>query len=119
MEGEMAWYAKFDGVDGSSSSAGLSIAGSTDAVKADYMQYDMTELLVSHVSTGDGAFVGGFYVAAGDVNGDLDGRDFLVWQKNPAPETDSGLLLPAVQGELLPAVQGLLLPAVQHDFDLA
>ncbi len=38
-------------------------------------------------------------------DGDVDGRDFLVWQRGYA--TDDGLLLPAVQDD------GLLLPAVQ------
>ena len=50
-------------------------------------------------------------------NTEVDGRDFLAWQRGYA--TDDGLLLPAVQdnGLLLPAVQddGLLLPAVRTD----
>ena len=51
-------------------------------------------------------------------NAEVDGRDFLAWQRGNA--TDDGLLLPAVKtddGLLLPAVQddGLLLPAVQDD----
>ena len=57
----------------------------------------------------------GLAVDPNNPNTDVDGRDFLAWQRGYA--TDDGLLLPAVQddGLLLPAVQddGLLLPAVE------
>ena len=52
----------------------------------------------------------------GPSGGDVDGRDFLLWQRGGnQSDVDDGLLLPAVQddGLLLPAVQtdnGLLLP---------
>lgn len=54
-------------------------------------------------------------------NTEVDGRDFLYWQRgNATPGPDDNVGVPAVQtddGLLLPAVQddGLLLPAVRTD----
>ena len=80
----MAWYAKFDGVDGSSSSAGDNV------IIADSFSFGVErEMKESGEKAGtDGSFQGGVYVAAGDVGGDTDGRDFLVWQKNVGSDGD-------------------------------
>jgi hypothetical protein len=81
----MAWYAKFDGVDGSSSSTGDKVIiaesfsfGVEREMKESGEKGGTEDLLiggntelVSPGSTGDG-----------DGDGDVDGRDFLVWQRN-------------------------------------
>ena len=74
----MAWYAKFDGVDGGSSSTGDNV------IIADNFSFGVEREMKESGEKGgtDGSFVGGVFVAAGDVGGDTDGRDFLVWQKN-------------------------------------
>ena len=99
-----------------------------------YMEFKLKEVLISGVQQdGDGDDSSdGLAVDPNNPNTEVDGRDFLIWQRGnttpgpddnvvglPAVQTDDGLLLPAVQddGLLLPAVQddGLLLPAVQDD----
>jgi len=62
----MAWFAKYDGVDGSPMADGLSNT------------FSFGERPIFVPETGDEVLVGFEF---GDVAHDVDGRDFLIWQR--------------------------------------
>ena len=70
------------------------------------MTIRLSEIQITEVSdtTTGGQTFHDLAVDPNNPNTEVDGRDFLVWQRGYA--TDDGLLLPAVQDD------GLLLPAV-------
>jgi hypothetical protein len=124
-------------LDGTNAGGVQSDQGSEESTAKElpYMEFKLKEVLISGVQQngdGDDGSSDGLAVDPNNPNTEVDGRDFLIWQRGnvtpgpddnvvdvPAVQTDDGLLLPAVQddGLLLPAVQddGLLLPAVQTD----
>jgi hypothetical protein len=114
-------------LDGTNAGGVQSDQGSEESTAKElpYMEFKLKEVLISGVQQngdGDDGSSDGLAVDPNNPNTEVDGRDFLIWQRGsvtpgpddnvvdvPAVQTDDGLLLPAVQDD------GLLLPAVQTD----
>jgi hypothetical protein len=95
-EGAMAWYAKFDGIDGSvkDGTSNTLMLAEMDAFK--FLPEKEDEIPVAF--------------EFGDTDHNADGRDFLVWQRNMGSQPDGdGLSLPLL-GEAPPQDAELTVP---------
>jgi hypothetical protein len=105
MEGVMAWYAKLDGVDGSAKDGTSNTLMLAEMDSWKFMPATEDEVLVAF--------------EFGDKDHDVDGRDFLVWQRNPGhPLGDDDLSLQGPLGELDATVPRINKPSLTVKFDI-